>query len=154
MSIRNRLEEDLKQAMRGRESTRVTCIRMLKSKLQEREVAMRSEKGRDYRLEDEEVLSVISRYAKQRRDSIESYRQGGRDDLVASETAELAIVSEYLPKQLTEDELRTLVGEAIAESGASSAREMGSVMRLLAPRTKGLADGRLVSRLVKELLSG
>jgi uncharacterized protein YqeY len=153
MSIKERLEEDLKQAMRAREGTRVTCIRMLKSKLLEREVALRTVKGKDYRIEDDEALSVISTYAKQRRDSIESYRQGGRDDLVASEQAELQIVTGYLPKQLTEPELRLLIEEAITESGAASAKEMGNVMKLVVPRTKGLADGKLVSQIVKQLLA-
>jgi uncharacterized protein YqeY len=153
MSIKQRLDADLKTAMKAREPTAVSCIRMLKSKLLEREVALRGKHGVDYRIADEEALAVISGYAKQRRDSIESYRQGGREELAAAEEAELEIVRRYLPKQLSPDELRELIGGAIVEAGASSVKDLGSVMKLVVPRTKGAADGKTVNRLVRELLS-
>ena len=152
MSIKKRLDADMKDAMKKREQQRLGCIRMLKSKLQERELALRGKHGTDYQITDEEALSVISTYAKQRRDSIESYRQGGRDDLVAAEEAELAIVTDYLPPQLSADELRGMIREAITESGAQSIKDLGQVMRILMPRTKGAADGKLVNQLVRELL--
>lgn len=152
MSIKKRLHTDMKDAMRKRESTRLGCIRMLKSRLLEREVALRGKHGKDYAITDEEALTVISTYAKQRRDSIESYRQAGRDDLVAAEEAELSIVTDYLPRQLSADDLRALIKEAIAESGAASIKELGKVMKIIVPRTKGAADGKLVSQLVRELL--
>ncbi len=152
-SIKKRLDTDMKDAMKQREQQRLGCIRMLKSKLLEREVASRSKHGTEYAITDEEALSVISTYAKQRRDSIESYRQGGRDDLVAAEEAELAIVTDYLPRQLSADELRGMIQEAITESGAQSIKDLGQVMRIIVPKTKGAADGRLVSQLVRELLA-
>ena len=154
MSVKKRLDTDMKDAMKKRDQQRLGCIRMLKSKLQEREVALRSKHGTDYLITDEEALSVISTYAKQRRDSIESYRQGGRDDLVAAEEAELAIVTDYLPRQLSADELRGMIQEAITESGAQSIKDLGQVMRLVVPKTKGAADGKLVNQLVRELLGG
>jgi uncharacterized protein YqeY len=152
MSIKQRLEDDLKQSMKSRDTTRVSCLRMLKARLLEREVALRAKQGRDHQITDEEGLEVIAAYAKQRRDSIDSYRQGGREELVAQEEKELAIVSEFLPQPLSEDELKELVREAIAESGATSAREMGQVMKRVMARTKGRADGKLVNRLVRDLL--
>ncbi len=152
MSIKKRLDSEMKDAMKRREQRVVGCIRMLKSRLLEREVALRTKQGKDYEITDEEALTVISTYAKQRRDSIESYRQGGRDDLVAEEQAELEIVSRYLPQQLSPEALRELVTSAIAESGASSVKDLGAVMKLVVPRTKGAADGKVVSSLVRELL--
>ena len=154
MSIKKRLDTDMKDAMKKGDQQRLGCIRMLKSKLQEREVALRSKYGTDYLITDEEALSVISTYAKQRRDSIESYRKGGRDDLVAAEEAELAIVTDYLPRQLSADELRGMIQEAITESGAQTIKDLGQVMRLVVPQTKGAADGKLVNQLVRELLTG
>lgn len=153
MSIRQRLEDDLKNAMKQGDRRRVSCIRMLRSGLLEREVALRAEHGTSYRIADDEALAVISAYAKQRRDSIESYRRGGREDLASGEQAELDIVVDYLPRQLSEDELRTIVGEAITEAGAQSVRDLGAVMKLVASRTKGRADGKAVNRLVREMLS-
>lgn len=126
---------------------------MLKARLQERELELRGKHGRDYAITDEEALAAISSYAKQRRDSIESYRQGGREELAAGEEAELAIVSEYLPRQLGDEELRRVIREAITEAGAASPKDAGSVMKLVMPRVKGAADGKLVSRLVQELLA-
>ncbi len=153
MSIKKRLNTDMKDAMKSREATRLGCIRMLKSRLLEREVALRSKHGKEYVITDEEALSVISTYAKQRRDSIESYRQGGRNDLVAAEEAELAIVTDYLPQQLSTDDLRKIVAEAIAESAAASIQDLGKVMKIVVPKTKGKADGKQVNQLVRELLA-
>ncbi len=96
-SLVERLVADLKTAMKAGDRARVNCSRMLRSRIQEREVALRGKHGRNYRLTDEEALQVVGAYAKQRRDSIDAYRQGGRDELVASEQAELSIVQEYLP---------------------------------------------------------
>ena len=152
MSIKKRLDTEMKDAMKQRDKLRLGCIRMLKSRLLEREVALRGKHGKDYAITDEEALTVTSTYAKQRRDSIESYRQAGRDDLVAAEEAELSIVTDYLPRQLSADDLRAMIKEAIAESGAASIKELGKVMKIIVPRTKGAADGKLVSQLVRELL--
>lgn len=153
MGIKNRLEQNLKEAMKARDARRTSCIRMLKSRLLEREVALRSKHGADYRIDDAEAEAVISTYAKQRRDSIEGYRQGGRDDLVADEQAELDIVLEYLPEQLTPDQLRTLIREAIEETGAQTVKDLGAVMKVVVPKVKGQADGKVVSQLVREALT-
>jgi len=154
MSIRERLAADMKEAMKARESERLTCIRMLRSKMQEREVQLRAKHGKEYVLTDEEAQSVVIAYAKQRRDSIDGYRQGGREEMAAAEERELALVQGYLPQQLSEDEVRGLVAEAIAEVGASSPRDMGAVMKLLTERTRGRADGKLLSTLVRGALAG
>jgi uncharacterized protein YqeY len=152
MSIRERLDDDLKQSMKSREAARLSCLRMLKARMFEREVELRSKEGKDYKLTDEEALTVIAGYAKQRRDSIEGFEQGGRAEQAANERAELAIVQEYLPKQLSDDEIREIVKGALAETGASSAKEMGAVMRVVMPKVKGLADGKQVQQIVRELL--
>ena len=151
--LEQRLAEDMKQAMRAKDSGRLTVIRMLRSKLQEKLVELRGKHGRDHELTDEQALEVIGGYAKQRRDSIEAYRQGGRDDLADKEQAELDLVSGYLPEQLSEDELRELVAAAIAETGASSPKDMGKVMQAVMPKTKGRADGKRISAIARELLA-
>ena len=152
MSMKKRLDDDIKTAMKARDQPRVGCLRMLKSKILEKEVGLRAKQGKDYSLTDEEAVEVIGSYAKQRRDSIDSYRKGGRDDLVASEEAELAIVNGYLPEQLGEDEVRQIVQEAVAETGATAPNQMGLVMKAVMPKVKGKADGKLVKRLVREAL--
>jgi uncharacterized protein YqeY len=154
MSLKKKIDEEMKRALKAGEKARVGCLRMVKSKLQEREVALRGEEGVDYSLTDEEALKAIAGYAKQRRDSIESYEKGGRDDLVERERAELAIVEEFLPQQLGEEEVRDLLRQAIEETGASSPREMGAVMKAVMPKTQGRADGKLVSKLAREMLAG
>ncbi len=152
MTIKQRLMDDLKGAMKSGDKMRVGCLRMLRAKILEHEVALRPKKGADYELDDEEAIQVLTTYAKQRRDSIESYREGGRDDLVAKEQAELVIIQDYLPEQLSADQVREIVHEAIDQSGATSPKQMGQVIKLVMARLKGSADGKLVSRLVRELL--
>jgi uncharacterized protein YqeY len=152
--IKDKLMDDLKGSMKSGDKLRTDCLRMLRSKVLEREVALRPKKGADYALEDDEALQVISTYAKQRKDSIESYRQGGREDLAAKEEAELQIIEEYLPKQMSAEELRPIIEEVIAESGASSPRDMGQVMKGVLARVRGAADGKLVSQIVREKLGG
>jgi uncharacterized protein YqeY len=125
---------------------------MLKARVMEREVALRAERGVDYRLSDDEVVQAASAYAKQRRDSIESYRKGSREDLAAKEEAELAIVEEYLPRQLSREEIAGVVRRAIEESGAQSPKDMGAVMKLVMAEVKGTADGKLVNEIVREQL--
>lgn len=153
MTLKERLVADLTAAMKSRDAQRTGVLRMLKSKMLEAEVDQRAKKGTDYQIEDPDALAVVAAYAKQRRDAIEAYRQGGREDLAAKEEAELAIVQEYLPKQLSPDEIRSIVREAIAATGASSVNEIGVVMKAVMPKTKGAADGKLVNDIVRELLS-
>jgi uncharacterized protein YqeY len=154
MSLKRRIEDDIKQALKAGDRPRLSCLRMLKSKLQEREVARRSEQGRDYELSDDESQAVIASYAKQRRDSIAGFEQGGRDDLAERERAELEVVGAYLPQQLSDEELRRIVQEAIGSTGATSAREMGAVMKIVMATVRGGADGKRVSGMVRELLDG
>ncbi len=152
MSIRERIAADLKTAMKSGAADRLGVLRMVKARILEAEVNLRGVKGREYELGDEEAIQVLAGYAKQRRDSIDAFRQAGREDLAAQEEAELAVVREYLPKQLTDDEVRRIVSEAITASGATSPKDLGAVMKLAMPKVKGAADGKLVSRIAGEML--
>ena len=154
MSIKQRIVDDLTAAMKSGAKERLSVLRMVKAKMLEAEVNMRGQKGREYQLDDPEATQVLVSYAKQRRDSIDSYRSAGREDLASQEESELAIVREYLPKQMSADEVRLIVREAIAAVGAASPREMGAVMRLVMPQVKGSADGKMVNQIVAELLGG
>jgi uncharacterized protein YqeY len=154
MTLKERITADMKQAMKSGDKVRLSTIRMVRSKILEAEVKMRAEEGTDYSIDDERATEVIATYAKQRRESIDSYRKGGRDDLAAQEEAELAVLQDYLPEQLDEAKLREIVKGAVAESGASTTKEMGAVMKLVMPQVKGRADGKLVNRIVREVLGG
>ena len=146
MRLDEQFQLDLNTALKARDKTRVDVLRMLRSKLQGAEIAASKP------LDDSQCLEVVNRYAKQVRESIDSFVSGGRDDLLQQARAELTIVESYLPAQLGDDELRDIVKQAIATSGASSAKEMGKVMSLVMPQTKGRADGKKINQLVKELL--
>ena len=152
MGLRARLDADLKEALKGGEKLRASAIRMLLAAVQTREVAEDRLGDRREPLPDPEVLQVIASSCKQRRDSIEQFGAAGRQDLVAKETAELAIVEAYLPQALTPDELRAKVAEAIRATGASTPRDMGKVMSHLMPALVGRADGKVLSELVREAL--
>jgi uncharacterized protein YqeY len=115
--------------------------------------AYNTEKRNQRPLSEDEFIAVLSREVKTRRESVEAFRDGNREDLATKEEAEIAILSEYLPQALTEDEIRGLVAEAVRETGASSPRDMGKVMGWLAPRTRGRADGKIVSGLVASALA-
>lgn len=149
MSLKDKLTADMKDAMKAREAgkLRLSVIRLVRGAIRQQEIDGQKE------LSDEDVLGVISKEVKQRRDSIEDFQKGGRDDLVAEAEAEIAVLMEYLPQQLSEDEVRNLVKEAIAASGAASPKDMGKVMKELMPKVKGRADGKLVNGIVKELLA-
>ncbi|MFN7966504.1 MAG: GatB/YqeY domain-containing protein [Acidobacteriota bacterium] len=152
MSLKQRILDEVKIAMKAQQPQRVGVLRMLKAKILEAEVAQREAKGLDYQLEDTETLRVIGQYAKQRRESIESYRKGGRTELAAQEEAELKIVEEFLPQAASDDQVRAAVQAAIAELGATSKKEMGAVMKAALAKLQGSADGKLVNRHVMELL--
>ncbi len=154
MSLKQRIEEDLKNALKAGDKQRLSCLRMVKSKLQEKQVELRGKQGPEAELSDDDVTGVVAAYAKQRRDSIESYEKGGREDLAAAERAELEILKDYLPEALGEDELAAIVDAAIADSGAGSPKDMGAVMKLVMPRVKGRADGKTVKRIVQSRLKG
>ncbi|UCF66595.1 MAG: GatB/YqeY domain-containing protein [Acidobacteriota bacterium] len=153
MSLRQQILDDLKHAMKARDQARTATLRMLKAKMTEAEVAQRAKRGLDYQLDDAGVTQVLSSYAKQRRESIASYEQGGRDDLVRREQLELEIVESYLPRQLDEEELRARVREIIASLGASSPSDLGTVMRRAMEELRGRADGKAVNQIVRELLA-
>ena len=147
MELKAQLTEDLKSALRSGDKLRTSVIRLLTALIKNREVEKRGA------LTDAESIQAVSASCKQRQEAIEQYRQGGRQDLVDKETAELAILQSYLPAALGPDELQTLVREAIRDAQASSPREMGKVMALLMPKVTGRADGKVVSTLVREMLS-
>jgi len=145
MSILERIDSDLKVAMKSSEKIRVSTLRMVKASLKNLEI----EKGE---LSDDDVIGVLSTQAKQRRESISEFEKGGRQDLADQEREELAVILGYLPEQLSEEELAGIILETIKETGVSSLKDMGRLMKSLMPRVKGRADGKLVSRKVKELL--
>jgi uncharacterized protein YqeY len=153
MSLKERITVDTKLAMKARDHEVVSALRMISAKVLEKEVELRREKGRDYKLNDEETIAVVSAYAKQRRQSIDSYREAGRDELVTKEQHELDIVQKYLPRQLSESEIQKIVEEAIQETSASGPQAMGQVMRTVMPKLKGAADGKTVNAIVKQKLS-
>jgi len=151
-SMKARLTEDIKTAMRARDQLRLDTLRGIKAKILEKEVQMRAKKGRDYSLEDEGVIQVLTQGAKQRRDSIASFQNAGRTDLVDKEEKELVIIQEYLPKQLGEDELEKLVRTAVEETGATAPKDMGMVMKAVMPNIRGQADGKRINAMVRKLL--
>ncbi len=153
MSLKNRIDADLKEALKSGDSTRKDLLRMIKARILEAEVALRSKHGRDYHLTDAETVEEIARYAKQRRQSIDAYREAGREDLAAQEQLELDALQDYLPRQLDRYEVERLVREAIAESGATSIRDLGAVMRLAMAKAQGRADGKAVNEIARSLLS-
>jgi len=146
MSLKEQLFSDLKDSLRSGERLKVSVIRLILAALKNREIEKRG------LLSDEEVIEILISLSKQRRESIEGFEKGGRQDLVAKETAELRIIQSYLPRQLTTEEIRERVREAITESGASGPKDVGRVMRVLMPKVKGRADGKLVNEMVREIL--
>lgn len=147
MLLAEQIDQDIIKALKAGEKEKLTVLRGLKSDIKYKRI----DKGDD--LDESEVIDVLTTCAKKVRDSIEQFQKGGRDDLVAKSAAELAILKTYLPKQFSEEKLRELINEAIAELGADSPPKMGLVMKALMPKIKGKADGKLVSRLVTEILA-
>ena len=148
MSLKAQLTSDLKDAMRQRDERRRDVLRFTLAALQNAEIAAREE------LDEPAAMAVLAKEAKQRRDSIEEFRKADRQDLVTKEEAELAVLSPYLPEQLSREEIAEAARQAIQETGASSPQEMGKVMAVLMPQLRGRADGRQVSEVVQELLAG
>ena len=146
MSLKEQLTTAMKDAMRAKESVRLGTIRMILSAVKNKEIEKREE------LADSAVIEVLSTFVKQRREAAEVYRKNDRVDMAESEERELLIVQEFLPAQLSEDELRSLVDAVLTELAADSMKDMGRVMQVLTEKTKGQADGRLVSELVKSKL--
>ena len=146
MSLKTRILEDVKSAMRAHEREQLAALRLVTAAIKQKEVDDRIE------LNDEQVLAVLDKMAKQRRESIEQYEKAGREDLVAPERFELGLIQAYLPEPLGEDELASLIQSTMAEVGASSIRDMGSVMNALRGQVQGRADMKTVSQTVKTLL--
>jgi uncharacterized protein YqeY len=150
MALKEKLQNDLTEAMRARDEVRSSTIRMVLTAIKNEEVS--GKEARD--LSDAEVITVLSREAKKRREAAEAFEQAGANDRAANEKAEGVIIAEYLPAQLSEAELKDLIASAIAETGATGPQQMGLVMKSIQPKIAGRADGGLVSSLVKAALSG
>jgi uncharacterized protein YqeY len=146
MELREKIEADTKEALKSGAKDKVSTLRMLNAALKNKQIDKRRP------LTEEEVIETVRSLIKQRKDSIEQFTKGGRQDLVDKETAEVAVLEAYLPKQLAREELEAMVRDAIAQTGAQGARDMGKVMKALIPMVGGRADGKLVSELVKNAL--
>lgn len=146
-SLKQRLQQDMKDAMRAKQRERLGTIRLINAAIKQREVDERIE------LNDAQVIEVLGKMVKQRRDSVEQYLQAGRQDLVDAELAELALLNEYLPPALSDDELDGIIAEVISATGAESPRDIGKVMAQLKPRIQGRAEMGAVSARVKARLS-
>ncbi len=148
MTLLQRIDEDIKKALKGGEKAKLLVLRGLKSDIKYKAI----EKGED--LTEDDVIGVLGSAAKKRRDSIEQFKMGHRDDLVEKESAELKIIMDYLPEQLSEDKLREIIKDAITKTGADSPAKVGLVMKEVMAEAKGKADGKFINRLVVEILSG
>ena len=145
--LKQRIQDDMKAAMKGGDKPRLGVIRLLMAAIKQREVDERVE------LDDEQILVVLDKMVKQRRDSITQYEQAGRPELAEQEAFEITILQEYLPEALSEEEIRDMIREAIEATGAESMRDMGKVMGQLKPKMQGRADMGAVSALIKQQLS-
>lgn len=146
MTFLEKLNSDLKEAMKAKDEVRMNCIRQVKTAVMNREVAKK------ITLNDEQVMEVIASVVKSHVESIDSFKKGNREDLVVKEEAELAILKAYLPEQLSDEELRIIVEAAVKTSGASAIKETGKVMALIMPQVKGKADGGRINAIVREFL--
>ncbi len=147
MSLKETLMQDLKEAMKEKDTIRKNTVQMVRS------AVLQFEKDNKTELDDSGITDVIAKELKRRRDVLPEYEQSGRDDLIADINREIEILLAYLPKQLTHDELEEIVAEAIAKTGASSMKDMGKIMAFIMPKTKGRADGKEINSIVKEKLS-
>ncbi|MCD1261579.1 GatB/YqeY domain-containing protein [Paenibacillus athensensis] len=147
MSLGERLNEDMKQAMKSQDKFKLSVIRMVRSSIKNVEIDAKRT------LDDSEVLDILTREIKQRKDSLQEFEKAGRNDLAEGLKAELLILADYMPQQLTEEEVKAIVQQTIQQVGASSKADMGKVMTALMPKVKGLADGKLVNQLVQQSLT-
>jgi uncharacterized protein YqeY len=146
MSLAERLNADMKEAMKNKDKFTLSVIRMIRSSLQNIEIDQRRE------LTEQDVLDVLNREVKQRKDALQEFEKAGRDDLVEQLAQEIEVILAYLPKQLTEEEIKAIVQQTIVEVGVSSKAEMGKLMGALMPKVKGIADGKLVNQIVQASL--
>lgn len=141
------MSDDMKQAMKARDELRLSTVRLIRSAVKNRDIEQKRE------LNDQEIVEVIATLVKQRRESIRMFAEAGRQDLVGKEEKELAVLLEFLPQQLSRDEVAALVEKIIVECGAQGGKDMGKVMKALMPHVSGRADGKMVSDVVREKLS-
>lgn len=146
MNLSERLNEDMKQAMKSQDKFKLSTIRMVRATMKNLEIDLKRT------LDDNEVLDILSREIKQRKDALQDFEKAGRDDLAEQVKAEAEILAEYLPEQLNEEEIKVIVQQTIQETGASSKADIGKVMSALMPKVKGRADGKLVNQAVQKLL--
>ncbi len=151
MSLKDKILDDLKTAMKAKQADKTMLLRSLKSKILEKEISER--KGGESTLSDEQIVEVLMKAAKQRKESIEQFEEGGRSDLAEKEKKELELIEQYLPEMMSEDEVREAVVNQIEQMGASSMADMGKVMGALMGKLKGKAEGAVISKIVKEELS-
>ncbi|MBC2577270.1 GatB/YqeY domain-containing protein [Peptostreptococcus russellii] len=146
MSLKEKLQEDLKSSMKNKDTVRKSVITLIRAAIKQYEVDNRQELG------DEGVIDIISKQLKQRKDSLVEFEKAGREDLIEETKSEIQVLEEYLPQQLSEDELEQIVIQTIAEVGATSMKDMGKIMSTIKPKTAGRADGRKINELVKKNL--
>ena len=151
MSLKEKIGEDIKTAMKAKDKVRLQTVRSIKKAILEKEVELRPQ-GQDS-LTPEHEIELLSQQAKQRRDSIEQFKNAGRDDLAEKESQELAVIETYLPKQASDEEIETIIDKIIADSGASNLKDLGKVMGPAMKQLKGKADGKKIQALVKSKLS-
>jgi uncharacterized protein YqeY len=147
MTLRDKLVDDMKAAMKARDDVRLSTIRMVRSSIKNREIDLGKE------LDDPEIIQVIATLSKQRRESIKIFQEAGRNDLVLKEEKELAVLLDFLPKQLNHDEIAEIVAKAISESGAQGQGDVGKVMKIVMPLVSGRAEGAAVNEIVRRMLS-
>ena len=147
MTIKEKLQQDLKDSLRKKDTIRLNTVRSIINAIKNKEIDLRRE------LEEDEIHGILNSLAKQRRESIEQYEKGGRQDLAEQEKRELEIILEYLPEQLSEEEIEKIAKGIIEEVGASSMKDLGKVMKTIMPKVKGKADGKKVNEIVRKLLS-
>ena len=147
MALKEKLAQDLKDAMRDKDTVRKNVVQLIRSSV------LQVEKDNKITLDDDGILDVIAKQLKQRRDSLPDYEKSGGEDLISQLKTEMAILMEYLPAQLTHEELEAIVKEAVSATGASSMKDMGKVMAAVMPKTKGRADGKEINTIVRNLLN-
>ncbi len=148
--ILQRIQADMSAAMKSKDADTLSTLRMLKTALME----AKTRKAKDASLSPDEEIEVLQRYAKKRREAIEEFRRVGREDLVASEEREIQVTARYLPQGLSEDEIRELIRQSVAKSGAAGPKDLGKVIGAVMAQARGRVEGGTVSRLVKEILGG
>lgn len=148
MMLKEKINSDMLAAMKAKDGTKLLALRMLRTAIEKFEVAGAKKKEAT----DEEVLRIVGKEVKQRKDSVDAYKKGGRDDLAAKEETEMKVLQAYLPAQMSEKELKTLISRVISQTGTSSKADFGKVMGAVMAQAKGKADGQVVSRLVGEQL--